>query len=228
MGFRTSYPVSDKVSVGYMLINGIQQTEDLNEFKSQHFQLALTPSAKVSWTINYYVGQEQRDLVPVLNPEIPSIPTQPGLSVTPIRPAPDGRSHVFDTYASINLTDKLTLVGEFDDVISRVFKTAPPQRLIGGAAYLKYQFTPKVHFGQRYVRLNDKSGLFSGVSQNLNDLTSTLAIRPGEGFEMRFEYRRDFSNVPFFLTRQPGELKKYQDTVTLALLWWFGGKQGSW
>jgi hypothetical protein len=81
MGFRASYPFSDELSASYMLVNGAQQTEDFNEFKSQHFQLAVTPSSQSSWTINYYVGQEQRDLVPDLNPGIPVIPTQPGLSV---------------------------------------------------------------------------------------------------------------------------------------------------
>ncbi len=36
-GLRLSLPVSDKVTVMYMLTNGIQQTEDFNNFKSNHF-----------------------------------------------------------------------------------------------------------------------------------------------------------------------------------------------
>jgi hypothetical protein len=227
MGFRTSYPLSDKVTVGYMLVNGIQQTEEFNEFKSQFAQLVWTPRSTISWTLNYYVGQEQRDLVPDLNPGLPTIPSQPGLSTTPIVPAPNGRYHAMDTYASIQFKN-LTLVGELDDVINRVENNAPPQRVTGGAAYVKYQFTPKVYLAQRYERLNDVAGLFSGVPQNLNELTSTLAIRPADGFEARLEYRRDFSNVPFFFTPIPNELKKFQNTIAFGLLWWFGGKQGSW
>ena len=227
MGFRTSYPVSDKVTLGYMLVNGANQTEEFNEFKSQHAQIIWTPRSTVSWTINYYVGQEQRDLVPELNPGLPTIPSQPGLSTTPIEPVPNGRFHVMDTYASFQI-NKLTLVAELDDVINRVFDNSPPQRVTGGVAYVKYQFTPKVYVAQRYGRLNDKAGLFSGVSQNLNDLTSTVALRPAEGFQAMLEYRRDFSNVPFFFTPNPNELKKSQNTITLGLLWWFGGKQGSW
>jgi len=227
MGLRTSYPLSDSVTVGYMLVNGTNQTEEFNEFKSQFAQLIWNPRSTISWTINYYVGQEQRDLVPLLNPGLPTIPSQPGLSTTPIEPVPNGRFHAMDSYASFQIK-KLTLVAELDDVINRVFKDAPPQRVTGGAAYVKYQFTPKVYFGQRYERLNDKAGLFSGVSQNLNELTSTVALRPAEGFEARLEYRRDFSNVPFFYTPVPNELKKSQNTIAFALLWWFGGKQGSW
>lgn len=226
MGFRTNYKVSDKISLGYSLVNGIQQAEEFNEFKSQLAQLVVTPNSNSSWTLNYYVGQEQRDLVPDLNPGIPTIPTQPGLSTTPLVPAGDGRFHVIDTYATVTI-NKVTLLGEADYVINRFNHNSPPQRVVGGAAYFKYQFTPKVYFGQRYVRFDDVAGLFSGTAQNLNDLTSTIGFRPAEGFEARFEYRRDFSNVPFFFGRFPGDLLKAQDTLTVGLLWWFGGKQGS-
>jgi hypothetical protein len=133
-----------------------------------------------------------------------------------------------DTYAFWSPTSKLQIGGEFDVVINRVYSNSPPQRVTGGAGYLRYQMTSQLYFGQRYARLNDVAGLFSGVSQNLNDVTSTVGFRPADGFEARLEYRRDFSNVPFFLERSPGTLKDHQDTFTLGLLWWFGGKAGGW
>jgi hypothetical protein len=228
MGFRATYPVSDKLSLSYWLVNGANQTEDFNGFKSQLVQTVLKPAGNLTWTLNYYAGREQRDLDPLLNPGLPSIPSQPGLSTTPVISVPRGRLHVVDTYLFWNATGKLTLGGEFDYVVNRVSSNSPPQRTVGGAAYLRYQLTPKLHFGQRYVRLNDRTGLFSGVSQNLNDVTSTLGFRPAGGFETRLEYRRDFSNVPFFLRRAPGLLSRHQDTFTLGLLWWFGGKSGGW
>ena len=52
---------------------------------------------------------------------------------------------------------------------------------------MEYQFTPRLYFGQRYARLNDVAGFFSGNAQNLNDLSSTLGFRFGEGFETRLE-----------------------------------------
>jgi hypothetical protein len=228
MGFRTTYPLNDKLSLTYWLVNGANQTEDSNGFKSQLGQAVIKPTKNLTWTLNYYNGREQRDLLPVLNPGLPAIPSQPGLSTSPVVPAPRGRFHVIDTYAFWNATDKLTLGGEFDYVINRVESNGPPQRIVGGAAYLRYQFTPNVYFGQRYVRLIDKAGLFSGAAQDLNDVTSTLGFRMADGFETRLEYRRDFSNVPFFLRRDPGSLSTHQDTFTLGLLWWFGGKNGSW
>jgi hypothetical protein len=42
------------------------------------------------------------------------------------------------------------------------------------------------------------------------------------------EYRRDFSNRLFFLTNNPQLQTNAENTLTLGLLWWFGGKQGAW
>jgi hypothetical protein len=227
-GFRTTYAVNDKLSLTYWLVNGANQTEDFNGFKSQLGQAIIKPSKSVTWTLQYYNGREQRDVVAVLNPGLPTLASQPGLSGMAITPAPRGRFHAIDTYAFWNVNDRLTVGGELSYSMNRVESTGVPQRVSGGAAYLRYQINPKLYFGQRYVRLDDVAGLFSGVGQNLNDITSTLGYRPGDGFETRLEYRRDFSNVPFFLTRTPGGLSKHQDTFSLGLLWWFGGKTGGW
>ena len=43
-GLRLSLPVSDKVTVMYMLTNGIQQTEDFNDFKSNHVTAIVKPT----------------------------------------------------------------------------------------------------------------------------------------------------------------------------------------
>jgi len=209
MGFRNTYALSNKVSVSYWLVNGANQTEDFNRFKSQLGQVIFKPSKNLRWTVNYYNGREQSDSA--------------GRQA-----APRGRFHVIDTYAFWNATGKLTLGGEFDYVVNRVESNSAPQRITGGAAYLRYQMTPRTYFGQRYTRLNDHAGLFSGARQNLNDVTSTLGFRPADGFETRLEYRRDFSNIPFFPRSAPESLSNRQDTFTLGLLWWFGGKNGTW
>jgi hypothetical protein len=70
--------------------------------------------------------------------------------------------------------------------------------------------------------------LFSGVTQDLKEHTLTAEYKIADGFVGRMEYRRDYSNRPFFLTNAPGVLKKEQNTATLGLVWWFGRKQGTW
>ena len=228
MGFRAGYNITPKVNLTYWLVNGAQQTEDFNGFKSQAFILTLKPTSALSWNVNYYFGQEQRDVNAILNPGLPSVPTQPGLPVTNITPVPDGREHILDTYATWNATPKLTLVGEGDYVINRVFSSSAPQHVTGGAAYARYQLTPKFALGGRGEYLSDRGGLFSGATQALKESTATAEYKFAEGFLARMEWRRDFSNQPFFLTDVPGNLKKEQNTATLGLIWWFGQKQGSW
>lgn len=228
MGFRTSYNLTQKVNVAYWLVNGAQQTEDFNGFKSQAFIFTLKPASTVSWNVNYYFGEEQPGVVPILNPGFPTGPTQPGLPTTPVIPTPNGREHIFDTYLTWNATPKLTLVAEGDYVINRVFSSSAPAHVSGGAAYARYQLTPKFAVAGRAEYLSDRGGLFSGVNQALKETTLTTEYKFGNGFLTRFEWRRDFSNQPFFRTQTPGVLSKEQNTLELGLVWWWGQKQGSW
>ena len=228
MGFRASYNFTPRFSFTYMLTNGAQQTEDFNGFKSQHFSFVLKPTNTIAWTINYYFGQEQRDVNAILNPGLPAGPTQPGLPISKIIPAPDGREHIFDTYISWSTTQKLTLGAEADYFINRLFSHSAPVHVDGGAAYIRYQLTPKFALAGRGEYLSDRGGAFSGVTQALKETTATAEYKFAEGFLARMEWRRDFSNHPFFLTDVANVLKKQQNTATLGLVWWFGQKHGSW
>jgi putative OmpL-like beta-barrel porin-2 len=228
MGFKAGYNVTPKINVGYWLVNGVQQAEDFNGFKSQALIVTLKPVSSLTWNVNYYAGQEQLNVVPVFNPTLPGRPTQPGLPSTNISPSPNGREHIFDTYVTWNATPNLTLVGEADYVINRVFPNSPPTHVDGGEAYVRYQLTPKVALAGRAEYLSDRGGQFSGISQALKETTATVEYKFADGFLARVEWRRDFSNQPFFLTAVPNVLKKEQNTATLGLVWWFGQKQGAW
>lgn len=231
-GFRSKLPINNKVTVMYHLMNGTQQSEDFNGFKSHHIALVVTPTKRISGQVNYYFGQEQRDRNPALNPTFAPVASQPGLSKDVIRPVPSGRLHILDTYYTFNVTDRLTLGGEGDYVVGRVFRESSPSTVWGGVGYARYQWTPKFALAGRFEYLSEEvspaGGLFSGVMQALKEHTLTAEYKFAEGFLGRAEYRRDFSNQPFFLTERPGVLKKEQNTATLGLVWWFGRKKGSW
>ena len=162
------------------------------------------------------------------------IPVQPGLNFVPITPAPDGRLHIFDSYVTWQKTPKLSFALEGDYAIERLWQfaapdhSAKPSEVWGGAAYARYQLTPKFALGARAEYLDDRGGLFSGITQALKENTVTLDYKLGEGFLTRAEYRRDFSNQPSFFTASLGKLKKEQNTATLGLVWWMGRKQGVW
>lgn len=196
MGFRTSYPVNDHLTANYWVINGNNQVEPTNSFKDELFGFTATARKTISWTMNYYLGQDHPDRISV-PPTLP-IPVQPGLSFAPINPAPNGRLHIFDSYVSWQTTPKLTLAIEGDYVIERLWRnSAPgessaPSHTDGGAAYAKYQLSPKFALAARAEYLSDRGGLFSGLNQALKETTATFDYNVAGGFLMRYEWRRDF------------------------------------
>ena len=224
-GFRSSYNVSKWLNVSYWLVNGVQQSEDFNSNKSQAVLLTVKPAASVSWNVNYYTGIEGRDTLPALNSGIPALPTQPGLSNV-LLGTPADRLNIFDTYVTWNLNPKLTLAAEADYVRHRAEPVSA--HVSAGAAYARYQFAPKFAIAGRAEYFSDRGGLFSGTTQALKEATLTFDYLPVDGFLMRTEWRRDFSNRPCFLGDTTGVLKNEQTTATLGLIWWFGRKQGAW
>ena len=227
-GLRANYNVTPKINVAYWLVNGANDTEDTNAFKSQAVLFTLKPSTKLTWNINYYFGQEARDVQPTLNPGAPTSPTQPGLPVANITPAPSGREHIFDTYATWQPTAKVTLVGEADFVLNRNVPEQQPARVAIGSLMARYALPHNSNIGARAEYFDDRGGLFSGTTQAFKETTFVLDHTFAPGFLARAEYRRDWSNQRFFLSNTPGALKPAQTTATLGLVYWWGTKQGSW
>jgi hypothetical protein len=206
-GVRLSLPVSDEVTLMYMLTNGIQQTEDFNDFKSNHLTAIVKPAGGVTWTINYFFGQEQPD----------------GGQPT----GPDGFFRVFDTYVTYTATPALTFGLDVNYVTSEVDKSDPALSLQGTGVYARYQASAPAALSLRYERLDDE-GLFGGIAQVLHEATATAEYKFADGFLMRGEFRRDWSNQPFFTGPTPGDPRDHQNTVLIGLVWWFGNKQGAW
>ena len=206
-GLRVSLPVNDRLTVMYMLTNGIQQTEDFNNFKSSHVTAIVKPADKFAWTVNYFFGQEQPD------------GNVPG--------GPDGFFRVFDTYVTYAPTRNLGLGLDVNLVTNQIFKTDPTRSLQGVGAYARYQSGLNGAVSLRYERLDDE-GLFGAIAQILHEATVTVEYKFDDGFLMRGEYRRDWSNQPFFTTTEPGSLRKHQNTALLGFVWWFGNKGGAW
>ncbi|MGE0461644.1 MAG: outer membrane beta-barrel protein [Vicinamibacterales bacterium] len=206
-GLRTTLPVSDEVTLLYMLTNGIQQTEDFNDFKSNHFAAIVKPTDQVTWTVNYYFGQEQSD----------------GGEPT----GPDGFFRVFDTYVAYTPTPKLGLGLDVNYVTNEVNKADPELALQGIGAYVRYQVASSAALAVRYERLDDE-GLFGGIDQVLHEVTATAEYKFADGFLVRGEFRRDWSNEAFFTGPEPDGLRTGQTTFLVGMVWWFGNKPGAW
>lgn len=207
MGARVSYPLNGRLNASYWLTNGLNQTEDFNGFKSQAVLLNFTSTARLSANLNYFNGQEQR----AVNGR-----------------APRGRSHFLDAYVTWQASDRWTVAGEADYAMERFAPGAPPRAVFGGAGYARYRLARKVHLAGRFAYLNDRDGWFSSASQALKDATATATFELDDGFQMRWEIRRDWSNAAWFPTDDPARLERDQTTALVGLIWWFGGKKGPW
>ena len=108
MGVRASYKVNDKLALNYWIVNGTNQTEPTNSYKDELFGFTAQPTKNISWTFNYYVGQDHPDVGPATNC---TVPLQPGLCVQQINPAPDGKAHIFDSYVTWNCYTEADVVG---------------------------------------------------------------------------------------------------------------------
>jgi hypothetical protein len=104
-GVRLTLPVTDGVSLLFMLSNGIQQTEDFNDFKSNHFAAVLKPTRRVTWVVNYYFGQEQPD------------GGEPD--------CPNGYFRVFDTNVAFAATPRLALALDLNHVTNELTTDEP-------------------------------------------------------------------------------------------------------
>lgn len=232
MGVQVSYPVNDRFTLNYWIVNGTNQVEATNGFKDELFGFVAAPRKNVSWTFNYYLGQEHPDRIPAAN--CGPVPVQPGLCFTAIHPAPNGHTNIFDSYVTWKSTTRLTLALEGDYFIERLWQNAAPgessapSHTDGGAGYMQYQLTSKLAVAARAEYMSDRGGLFSGITQALKEGTATFDYRVADGFLMRYEFRRDFSNQPSFLTDAQGIMSKDQNTATIGLVWWWGRKEGAW
>jgi hypothetical protein len=207
-GLRLTWPVNDRVSLLYMLTNGIQQTEEFNDFKSSHVAAIVKPGPMVTWTINYYFGQEQADN------------GQPD--------GPDGVFRVFDTYVTVAPTSALTFGFDANYVTNELARDDPSLSLQGIGTYARYQMTSASALAARYERLDDE-GLFGGIDQVLQEATFTAEYKLADGFIVRAEFRRDWSDDPFFPgPLGAGDLRGHQDTALIGGIWVIGNKPGTW
>ncbi len=228
MGARVNYQLSDAVALNYWVTNGAQNTEAFNNFKDQFVGVVMQPAKAVTWTAQYYFGQEHPDVQTIESPGFPTLPTQPGLSVTPVTPYFTGKLHIFDSYASWQLSPSTTLAVEGDYVINRNPAPAIDSRVSGGSVYARRQLSPRSAVAARAEYLRDRGGLFTGVTQSVKEATVTYDFTLAEGFLVRSEWRRDLASTPFFFTHDAGVLDAAQDTATIGVIWWWGTKRNAW
>jgi len=87
----------------------------------------------------------------------------------------------------------------------------------------RYQTTERTAVSVRYENYDDRQGFITGQAQSLNSFTVTGEYKWAgvTGLISRLEYRRDWSDKPFYERGNAG-LGKSQNTLTLGFIAYFG------
>jgi len=62
MGVRAKLAINDQWAINAWIVNGTDQTEAFNNYKDQLLGFVFTPNSSISWTLNFYQGQEHPDV----------------------------------------------------------------------------------------------------------------------------------------------------------------------
>ena len=125
--------------------------------------------------------------------------------------------HLFDTTASLTATDKLSVQANFD------YGKEGDTSWWGIAGYAKYQAKPSWALVGRYEYADDTDGGFMTFGTKVQSLTVTSDHLVAGGLKLRLEYRTDFADEAIF-PKDDGSDEKSQTTLTVGLVYGFGGK----
>jgi hypothetical protein len=225
MGARITKPLGETFTVGFQLVNGWNNVEDNNSQKTMGFTAAWTPkNKKISWLFNSYVGIEKNG-------------PQMGAAYNPNNNK--GWRQIYDSVLNFSPTDWWT--GYFD-----YYHGHEAQAYVNGGPAADWDaFGVSSQFGKghnfvafRYEYYADHQGFPTGYGSELNlqEFTATYTHKWTQGLKMLIEYRRDWSDQPFFERGNQGSPLnpgyppfvpgpyKHQDTVTIGFVAFFGGK----
>jgi hypothetical protein len=183
MGLRVTAPVGGHFTGGFQLVNGWNNVEDNNSAKTAGVTAVFT-SSKLLWANTYYGGNEKtdtdlNDLGTVVNVRAP------------------GARHFYDTVLAVNPNGRANLLFNFDYGVDKnegsrnnvFYGYSVAGRLLGGEHFA---------LSPRFDWYHDRDGFITGTAQKMKEFTLTADWKWAEGFLSRFEYRRDWSNQPFY------------------------------
>ena len=199
-GLRTSVPVTKTWTAGAQLVNGWNNVVDNNGGVTIGLTSLLT-KPKYGWALNYYTGPENTD-------------TQKGYR------------NLIDTTVTLTPTSKVSAYINYDYGQNRASDTAGGATTSlhwqGVAAAARGQVTGKSALAARYEYYVDQ-GFETGVAQDLQEFTATYEYKWLAGLLARAEFRRDWSNQPYFHKGDTGMVDA-QTTATVGLIAFFGPK----
>lgn len=202
LGAKLSVPVTDTFTSTFMVVNGFDITQDNNTGKSYGLQGSFAPSDRFNTTLTWINGPENN-------------PGESGWR----------KNLSWNFYAGLH--DRFEVMANLDYIQDNLMGVSSTSWGMGG--YARAHLTDRVRLAYRIEFLDDKDGRSTGVEQNLRENTFTFEVQPVKDdprFLTRLEYRRDWSDVPFFGCTGCTDdgMSVNQNTFTVGFMWIFGPK----
>ena len=201
-GLRTSMPVSKTETIGLQVVNGWNNVTKSNGGATIGLTSALA-EPKFSWFLNYYTGPENSN-------------TQKGYR------------NLIDTTVLLTPSSKFNAYINYDYGQNRDALPAQGDTALNhwqGIAFAAHsQITGTSALTGRFEYFNDMNGFSTGTQQELKEFTGTYEYKWAEGLLTRVEYRRDWSDQPFF-HKGDTNMVDAQSTATVGFIAFFGPKR---
>lgn len=195
-GVRTTYKVSDAVSLVGGVNNGWDQATDTNAQKTIELAAVLNPSKSFALTADVYSGAE-------------------------VGAAGTGVRNLLDLVGTFTATDSLNFVLNYDNGSQDNAVTAGAKAKWSGlAAYMNYQINDPWRVSVRAETFKDDDGYRTGVAQTWKEATVTVGYAVSKNTELRGEVRKDFSDVASF-QYSDGIARKGQNSVAMEAVYKF-------
>lgn len=191
VGLCATYPVSDNLSFTGYIYNGWNIMQDNNKEKTLGVEIIWTPSSNLTVIENWIGGAEQPDSVST------------------------NKRHVFDTIVNYTASDNFSLSLNADYGFE---KQANGDLAIwkGVALIGKYTIDAASALALRCEVYSDPYGFTTGTVQDLKELTLTYEYKFRSNLLCRLEYRRDWSNILIFDSKEGVNTKTDQNTLLVS------------
>jgi Putative beta-barrel porin-2, OmpL-like. bbp2 len=204
-GFRTTYKISDAVSLMGGVNNGWDEASDLHPNKNVELGAMLNPTKSIVLNVMDHYGVEQVAF---------------GTAGT------QGKRNLLDVVFNYIVSDSLNFALNYDggsqDNAPLASGSTGSAKWSGVAAYANYQINDLWRLSARAETFNDKDGYrtsFAG-GQKWKEATLTVGYAPNKNVELRGEVRHDTSDKASF-AYSDGIARKAQSSLGLEAIYKF-------
>lgn len=190
-GLRATAPVNGVWTTGFQAVTGWNGMRDNNSGKTMGFTNVFTVK-KAIIANTYYTGPENPD-------------------------TNKGWRQFSDTAVTITPNDRVSMYVNLD-IGHNANPTGPASNWWGIASAARIALNQRFAITPRFEYFDDKDGFTTLMAQQIKEFTLTGEMKLNESFITRLEWRRDWSNQPYFEVGTTPNARNHQTLLTAGVV----------